>query len=359
MKFVDEYREPQILNDIIKNIKEFSFSNTINIMEVCGTHTHSIHKFGIHKLLPENVNHISGPGCPVCVTPISYIDKAIKLSDIKNNVIVTFGDMIKVPGSFSSLEKQKANGKDIKVVYSPLDTLNFAKNEKNKNFIFLAVGFETTAPLIAATIEEAEKNKIDNFFILCGNKTLPNALRTLIESENKITAFLLPGHVATVVGINEYEFLIKEYNIPCSISGFEPLDILLGYLSILEQIRNKKSFISNTYIRSVKQEGNPIAKSYIKKYFNEIDTEWRGIGIIKKSGLTLKDEYKDFDAETRFKIEIEESLEIQGCRCGDVLTGKIKPIDCPFFSKACVPENPIGPCMVSSEGTCAAYYKYG
>ncbi len=359
MKFLDEFRETKVLNDLGKHLKNFSFEREINIMEVCGTHTHSIHRFGIHKLLPKNVNHISGPGCPVCVTPISYIDTAIRLLEVENNVIVTFGDMVRVPGSFSSLEKEKANGRDIRIVYSPLETLNYAMKEKNKNFIFLAVGFETTVPSIAGTIEEAEKRELENFYILCGNKTLPNALRALIESENYISAFLLPGHVSTVVGSDEYEFIVKEYNIPCAISGFEPFDIIIGYISILNQIKNNNFFLANTYIRSVKKEGNRLAKEYIKKFFDEEDSEWRGIGIIRNSGLRLKEEYKKYDALTRFNIKVENVQDNPSCRCGDVLKGKIKPTDCLLFRVVCSPENPIGPCMVSSEGTCAAYFKYG
>ncbi len=359
MKYIDEYREQKLINDILNDLKNFSFDSEINIMEVCGTHTHSIHKFGIHKLLPENVNHISGPGCPVCVTPTSFIDAAIKLLQIDNNVVVSFGDMIKVPGSFSSLEKEKANGKDVRIVYSPLDTLKFCINEKDKNFIFLAVGFETTVPSIAATIEEAINNNIKNFFILPGNKTLPNALRILIESENKISGFLLPGHVATIVGSDEYEFLVRDYNLPCAISGFEPVDIILGYIAILKQIKEKKYLIANTYIRSVKPEGNIIAKNFIKKYFEQVDSEWRGIGIIKDSGLKLRDEFKIFDATIRFNIQFEKSYDNEYCRCGEVLQGKIKPRQCPLYSKICTPDNPVGPCMVSNEGTCSAYFKYG
>jgi len=359
MKFIDEYREKKYIDELKLILNEFNFEREINIMEVCGTHTHSIHKFGIHKILPKNVNHISGPGCPVCVTPTSYIDTAIKLSNIEGNVIVSFGDMIRVPGSKSSLEKEKSKGRDIRIVYSPLDTLNFAKREKEKNFIFLAVGFETTAPSIAATIEEADKENLKNFFILCGNKTLPNALRALIESDSKIDGFILPGHVSTVVGSDEYEFLVEDYNIPCAIAGFEPFDIILGYISILKQINNKETFIANTYLRSVRREGNPLAKFYLRKYFYEVDSEWRGLGIIKNSGLVLKKEYKKFDALEFFKLEFEDVEERTGCMCGDVLKGKVKPTECPLYSNVCIPENPVGPCMISSEGTCAAYYKYG
>ncbi len=360
MKFVDEFRDSTVIRELVEKLQNFSFTAPVNIMEVCGTHTVSIHRFGLHRVLPENVKHVSGPGCPVCVTPNEYLDMAIALARMDGFVITTFGDMMRVPGSRSSLEKENASGADIRVVYSPMDALKMAENEKDRTFVFLAVGFETTAPGIAATVKEAKKLGLKNFYILPGNKTMPQALKALIDDpEVKIDGFLLPGHVSTIVGSNEYRFIPEDYGIPCAVSGFEPADILMGFISILKQIVEARPSVENTYLRSVRPEGNIVAKAIMKEVFVPCDSEWRGIGVIPDSGLDLAPDYMHFDIRRKVKIEIEEPVEYPGCRCGDVLKGLVLPPECPLFGKVCTPENPVGACMVSSEGSCSAYYKYG
>lgn len=361
MKYIKEYRNIEIQKNIIKEINRYSYrlKKETNLMEVCGTHTMAIGKYGIRKLMPENIKLISGPGCPVCVTPSGYIDTAIELSKIKNTIITTFGDMMKVPGSFSTFEKEKANGSKIFVVYSPLDTLRIAEENKDKKVVFLSIGFETTTPLIAQTIKIVKKKKIKNFFILCGNKLIPPVMEFLLkEKDTKIDGFICPGHVSVIIGSSAYKFIPEKFNIPCVISGFEPLDILYSIFLILKNIIEEKPIVLNEYKRVVNEYGNIKAKEVIYEVFDVIDSEWRGIGIVKKSGLKLKKEFMDFDAEEKFGIKIKKVKEKKNCLCGEILKGKKIPFDCPLFEKVCNPENPVGPCMVSSEGTCSAYYKY-
>ncbi|MCM8785142.1 MAG: hydrogenase formation protein HypD [Candidatus Omnitrophica bacterium] len=361
MKYIDEYREPEIQKEIIKEIQKYGnlINRKINIMEVCGTHTMTIGRYGIRKLMPENINLISGPGCPVCVTPESYIDIAIELLKMEDVIITTFGDMMKVPGSFSSLEKEKANYAKTYVVYSPLDALKIAEDNRDKKIIFLSVGFETTTPLIAQTIKIARDRKIKNFYILAGNKLIPPAMEFLLkEKDARIDGFICPGHVSVIIGRESYTSISKKYNIPCVISGFEPFDILLSIYFILKSIKDEKNEVINEYKRIVKEKGNTKAKEIIYEIFEVVDAEWRGIGIIENSGLRLKENFFDFDAEKNFSIEIKSSNRKTACLCGEILKGRKKPFECPLFEKICTPESPFGPCMVSSEGTCNAYYKY-
>ena len=361
MKYIEEYRKPGLQKKIILAIKDLSLliDKKINLMEVCGTHTMAIGKYGIRKILPENIKLISGPGCPVCVTSISYIDTAIKLSKRKDVIIATFGDMMKVPGSFSTLEKERANGGQIFVCYSPYDSIEIARTNNDKKIIFLAVGFETTAPLIAQTIKIAEKNGLNNFFILSGNKLIPPVLEFLLkEKDTEIDGFICPGHVSVIIGSQAYRFISERFNIPCVISGFEPFDILYSIYLILQSIINNRPNVINEYTRAVKYSGNIKAKELIYQVFDVCDSEWRGIGIVKNSGLKLKKEYFKFDAYEKFNIKIENDKKEKCCLCGEILKGKKTPFDCPLFGKKCNPENPFGPCMVSSEGTCSAYYKY-
>jgi len=325
-------------------------------MEVCGTHTVSIHRFGIQKLLPENVKLVSGPGCPVCVTPDSYIDEAVFLAR-QGYKIVTFGDMIRVPGSQSSLEKERAQGHDIKIIYSPLDALKTAENT-NKDVVFLAVGFETTIPGIAVTTMQAKQKGIRNFFLLTANRIVPPALTALVRDDSRLNGFILPGHVSTVLGKTGYKFL-EELRIPGVIAGFEPVDIISSIVLLLNLIREKRVEIVNNYKRVVRDDGNPKSRALIDSVFEETDAEWRGIGEIAQSGLTLKKEYKNFDIRKKLEIKVPESKGNSGCRCGDVLRGWIDPPECGLFGKTCTPDTPIGPCMVSSEGSCSAWYKYG
>jgi hydrogenase expression/formation protein HypD len=342
------------IQDIAKGIKK-----NMTLMEVCGTHTVAIFKSGIKSILPENVKLISGPGCPVCVTPNEYMDRAIALCRLEDVTLTTFGDMMRVPGSSSSLEKEKSKGKDIKVVYSSLDALKIARENPDKKVIFLGVGFETTAPTIASVIRDAETKKTKNFFVLSAHKLIPPALRFLAQSKDlKVDGFICPGHVSTIIGTKPYEFLASEFNIPGVISGFEPLDLLQSVYILLKQIKDKDTSIYNQYSRAVREDGNKLALNLMDEVFEKEDSAWRGIGIIPESGLKIKKEYGEFDAKERISPQIERSIEPEGCLCGLVIQGKKTPPDCPLFATKCHPLSPIGPCMVSSEGSCQAYFKY-
>lgn len=355
---MNEKQNIKKITDLI-NKESKKLNRTINIMEVCGTHTMAISRFGIRALMPENIRLISGPGCPVCVTPVSEVDKAIELSEIKDLIITTFGDMMKVPGTKSSLNKKRAEGRDIRVIYSPLDALEIARSNPSKNVIFLGIGFETTAPLIAATVIQAKTENIKNFFVLpCFKVVIPPMIVLLNDKDLKLNGFICPGHVSAIIGAKPYEIIVKEYKIPCVVMGFEALDILTGIHMIIKQIADEKPAVEIQYKRAIRYEGNINAQNMIKKVFKESDSNWRGIGMIPGSGLTFSDEYTEFDVTKRFNYDISYSKELQGCKCGDVLKGKVIPFDCPLFGKKCTPENPAGACMVSSEGTCAAYYKY-
>ncbi|HER25359.1 MAG TPA: hydrogenase formation protein HypD [Candidatus Atribacteria bacterium] len=357
MKYVDEYRNKEIAQKIIRKINSIS-KTKINLMEVCGTHTVTIFRNGIRKILPSNINLLSGPGCPVCVTPISNIDEIIALSRGKNFIITTFGDMIRVPGSTSTLEKEKSEGADIRIVYSTLDTLKIARDNASKEVLFMGVGFETTSPTIAHAILTAQKEKINNFSVLSVAKIMPPAMKALIEGQEvNIDGLICPGHVSVIIGSIPYNFIAAQYKIPCVICGFEPLDILQGIYMLVKQIEEGKAEVEIQYERAVKPGGNKIALDKINQVFQVVDSNWRGIGHISFSGLEIKDEYEKFNAR-KFKIEIEETKESGDCRCGEVLRGVMTPPECPLFRKVCSPENPQGACMVSTEGTCSAYYKY-
>ncbi len=329
----------------------------MNLMEVCGTHTNAISASGIRHSLPKGLKLLSGPGCPVCVTAQKDIDWVIELARTKQAVITTFGDLMRVPGTESTLEKEKANGSDIRVVYSPLDALSIAEKNK-KPVIFIGVGFETTAPTIAGAVKLARQKKINNFFIVPFFKLIPPALRMIVNQPRiNVDGFILPGHVSTIIGIEPYQFLSKDYKKPCVITGFEPYDILQGVYLLLEQINNNKPKIELQYTRSVDKQGNKYAQKLLQEIFSIGDAEWRGLGVIKNSGLEFSTTYKQFDAKSKFVLNLPKSKP-NDCRCGDVLLGLIIPIQCKLFAKKCTPANPVGPCMVSSEGACAAYYKY-
>lgn len=362
MEYLKEYRNSEIVKKIVEEIEKEArgYTYPINLMEVCGTHAMAIGKFGIRKLLPENINLLSGPGCPVCVSPNSYIDKAIEFSKIPDTIITTFGDMMKVPGSFSSLEKEKVNGAKIEVVYSCLDGLKIAEDNPNKNIIFLGIGFETTAPTIAATVKIARERNLKNFFVFSGHKLIPPAMEALVkDKEVKIDGFICPGHVSTIIGSAPYMFIPEQYNTPAVIAGFEPVDIFQAiYLLVRKKVRGEKPSVEIQYKRSVRENGNQKALKIMYQVFEISDSQWRGLGNIPESGLRIKKEYERFDAEKNFEVEEKESKEACGCICGDILKGIKKPTECKLFSKVCNPENPVGPCMVSSEGSCAAYYRY-
>ena len=332
---------------------------SINIMEVCGTHTMEIARNGLKQLLPPKINLISGPGCPVCVTPINEIDNIIEILKDYDVSIFGFGDMIKVPGSSSSLAYEKSMGKDVVICYSPLYALEFAENNPDKNVIFIAIGFETTAPLSSVIVKRASDKKLRNFFIYCTHKIIPPALEVLLkDKEVRIDGLLLPGHVSAIIGSKPYSFIAEDYKIPGVISGFAPEGILQAIKMILIQIAQKKSKIEIEYKSVVKEEGNTVAVNQIHEVFQIQDSVWRGLGNIPKSGLKLKPDFSEFDAKLKFPTKKLNSREPKGCECGNVLKGIKKPGECKLFAKSCTPDNPIGACMVSSEGTCAAYYKF-
>ncbi len=345
------------MDRIISEIKKLALKQkgVLRFMEVCGTHTVSIFRYGIPSVLPENIKLISGPGCPVCVTDTDFIDKAIEYLR-RGYKIFTFGDMLRVPGSKTSLEKEASQ--DIHIVYSPLDALFYALKNKNEKVLLLAVGFETTAPLIAATVLEAYNEKASNFFILSSLKLIPPALESLLKSgELNIDGLILPGHVAVIIGISSFKRIAEKYNMPSVISGFEAKDILETVFVLLGLIKNKELF-NVQYKRAVNDGGNISAQEMLKCVFDIDCINWRGLGNIHSSGLKLKEKYKSYDIERKEPLKIKISKQDSTCRCSDVIKGLITPHECGFFAKKCSPQNPLGPCMVSSEGTCSAYYKY-
>jgi hydrogenase expression/formation protein HypD len=357
MKFIDEFRDKEIAEALIQRIQKTS-TRPIRLMEVCGTHTVSIFRYGIRGLLPEHIRLLSGPGCPVCVTPNIDIDLTIALSRQKDVMIVTFGDMMKVPGSTSSLQKEKAEGRDIRIIYSSLEALKIAKEFPGKKVVFLAIGFETTSPTIAVAILRTREEKIKNLFFLNSQKRIPPALRALLQTRQQgIDGFILPGHVSTIIGTKPYQFISKEFGRPAVITGFEPLDILQGISMLIEQIEANRPHVEIQYRRVVYDEGNPVALSKIYEVFEEDEGNWRGIGLIPNSGYRFKESYNKMDVRN-FDVEVEPSKEHPECLCGEVLQGIKTPLECRLFKVVCHPENPIGPCMVSIEGTCHTYYKF-
>lgn len=331
-----------------------------NLMEVCGTHTMAIAKAGIKSLLPEGVRLVSGPGCPVCVTSAEVIDAVLELAMEKNMMIATYGDMLRVPGSKpgDSLQRRRALGAQVEIVYSPVDAVSLAKEHPDKELVFLGVGFETTAPGTAAAVLTAKEEKIDNFSVYSMLKTVEPALRALIAAEDfNVQGFLCPGHVGSIIGAKGFEFLPREHGIPAVIGGFEGEDILLSVYQLLKQIAEGKPRVQNEYTRAVSEQGNPLALKIMEQCFEPRADIWRGLGVIENSGLGFKEELKDFDAERKFGIKPAE-LRPTACRCGQVITGRLSPQGCPMFGKSCTPEDPVGPCMVSFEGACAAAYKY-
>ncbi len=350
------FKDPAIANKLSRQIRHY-IRGPLRLMEVCGTHTVAIFRSGIRSLLPEEITLLSGPGCPVCVTAVEDIDRAIAIAGHPDVILATFGDMMRVPGSTSSLNEEKAKGRDIRVVYSPMDCLKIARENTDKKVVFFATGFETTSPSVAATTIESLGLK--NFYIFSVHKLVPPALTALLSaSDVRVDGLILPGHVSTILGIRPYEFIASRYQMPAVISGFEPVDILQAIYMLVLQINRKRPKVEIQYSRVVYPDGNPKAIRLIDMVFKPVDTNWRGIGVIPESGLKFKDEFSSIDAEKNFDIDIPLSKEPKGCSCGDVLRGVKIPTDCPLFAKACTPEHPIGACMVSTEGSCAAYYKY-
>ena len=357
MKYVDEYRKKELILSVAEKLRTVS-KKEIVLMEVCGGHTMAIHRFGLNSLLPPNIHLISGPGCPVCVSSQHFIDKAMAYSKIPDVIITTYGDLIRVPGSTTSLEKERAAGNDIRIIYSVLESLEIAKDNPGKNIIFIGIGFETTAPATAAAIIRAKQEKISNFFVLSAHKVMPPVMKALVEEGVKIDGFIAPGHVTAITGTTIYNELASDYGLGVVVTGFEPADIMQAIIMLVIQIESGKQQVEIQYQRVVHKEGNKIAQKLLNEVFVAGDDRWRGLGIIAESGLKIREEFYSFDAENNFAVEIPESTEPKGCICGQILRGLKTPADCSLFIKRCTPTDPVGACMVSGEGTCATYFKY-
>ncbi len=355
------FKDPALARGLISSIQTFAknIDRDVTLMEVCGTHTVSIARNGIRSIMPENVHLASGPGCPVCVTSNYDLDKVIALARIPNVVIATFGDMTRVPGSTSSLLAEQAQGAQVEIVYSPLDALTIARERPDAEVVFVGVGFETTTPLVAMALKRAAKENLTNFSVYSAHKNMPFALEAIVNDPAlNVDALILPGHVSTIIGAEPYEFLASRYGVPGVITGFEPNDMLQGIAMILQQLAEGRAEIEIAYSRCVMREGNPVALAAIDEVFETVPSTWRGLGEIPASGYQIRDEFAAFDAMRKLHPEVEPTIEHKGCRCGDVLRGIITPAECPLFRTVCTPENPIGPCMVSSEGSCSAYFRY-
>jgi len=327
-------------------------------MEVCGTHSHAIARYGLKQLLPGQIRLISGPGCPVCVTPDADLDAIVQIAD-QNAIIATFGDMVRVVGPRGSLADARAQGADVRVLYSPMQSLELARQHPHRSVVLLGIGFETTTPGIAVTIAEAAAQRLRNFSVYCGHKLIPPAMEALVnDPECRIDAFLCPGHVSTIIGTHAYDFLADDYGIPCAVAGFAPTDIMEALHALVGQVQAGEARVANCYARAVQPQGNVTAQKQIAAVFEPADALWRGLGNIPNSGLRIRDEYGAFDALNQFRLEPPVERELGPCICGDVLQGKAAPTDCPAFGSACRPQSPVGPCMVSSEGSCAAVFKY-
>ena len=359
MKYLDEYRDGNACKRIASEIARI-VTKPWAIMEVCGGQTHSIIRNGIDQILPDEIEMIHGPGCPVCVTPLEMIDKALAIASRPEVIFCSFGDMLRVPGSKDDLFKVKGAGGDVRVVYSPLDAVNIARENPDREVVFFAIGFETTAPANAMAVKLAKDQGVTNFSALVSHVLVPPAIEAIMNSPgNRVNAFLAAGHVCCVTGFSEYPPLCEQYNIPIVVTGFEPLDLLEGIRRAVIQLERGQAFVENAYPRVVSEQGNAVAQAVLDEVFEVTDRGWRGIGTIPSSGWRLSDAYRDFDAEIKFTVSDIQTYESELCRAGDVLTGTIKPNECPAFGKECTPRTPLGATMVSSEGACAAYYNYG
>ncbi len=359
MRFLNEYRDPQVARALVRKILDTATRRWV-LMEVCGGQTHTIVKQGLHELLAPAIEMIHGPGCPVCVTSLEQIDKALHLAARPDVIFTSFGDMLRVPGSECDLQQVRARGGDVRVVYSPLDALQLALRHPDREVVFFAVGFETTAPANAMAVWRARELGVRNFTVLVSHVTVPPAMMAILDSpDNRVQGFLAAGHVCAVMGWTEYEPIAAKYRVPIVVTGFEPVDILEGMLMAVMQLEEGRSQVENQYVRSVRREGTTPARDLVAQVFQLVDRKWRGVGEIPRSGLGLREEFADFDAEYRFGLGALEVQEPAECRAGDVLRGKIKPFECPAFGTLCTPERPLGAPMVSTEGACAAYYNYG
>ena len=358
MKFLSEYRDPELAQKYLEEIHK-AVTRPWSIMEVCGGQTHSLVKHGIVNVLPEAITMVHGPGCPVCVTPLELIDKAIYLAEKEGVILCSFGDMLRVPGSQKSLLQAKAQGADIRILYSPLEAVQLAKDNPGREVVFFAVGFETTAPANALSVLHAQRQGLTNYSLLASHVLVPPAMEAVInDEESKIDAFLAAGHVCTIMGLEEYVPIVEQYQIPIVVTGFEPVDILQGILMTVRQLEAGEAQLENQYSRVVQEEGNPHARDTIFQTFQVDDRAWRGIGVIPGSGYEVKDSMANFDATRKFKVDLQPVEESSECMAGQVLKGIIKPHQCPAFGKSCTPQNPLGAPMVSSEGACAAYYNF-
>ncbi len=359
MKYVNEYRDPVLARRLVDQIAARS-TRPVQLMEFCGGHTHAIFRFGLREVLPSTVRLRSGPGCPVCVTSATDLERAIALAQVPDAILATFGDMLRVPGGSGSLEEARASGADVRVVYSTLDALEIARQHPDRPVIFLGVGFETTAPTVAAAILQAETEGIPNFYLYSVHKLTPPATRAILDAgEVRLDGIIGPGHVTTIIGADAWRFLPDERSVACAVAGFEPLDILRAVTMLIDMAEAGRPDVGNAYRRSVKAKGNHVALEMMERVFEVSTADWRGFGPIPDSGLALRAEYAHRDAACVFPVEVPPVAEPKGCRCGQVLRGVLEPPECALFRRVCSPRNPVGPCMVSAEGACAAYYRYG
>ncbi|WP_419174666.1 hydrogenase formation protein HypD [Desulfosediminicola sp.] len=359
MKHYDEYRDAELIKPLVEELHR-SVTKPLRVMEVCGSHTMAIFRNGLRSILPDGLELVSGPGCPVCVTSAPHMDAFIAMADRPGVRVAIFGDLFRVPGSNGSLANASSRGARVDIVYSPMDALEIAKNNPDELVVFLGVGFETTTPTIAATIMAAKVQNVQNFTVFSTQKTMPVPLNALLgDPELKIDGLLCPGHVSSIIGAKAYQPLADKFGLACVVAGFETADLVKSLSMLARQVATGDIKVENVYSRVVNWEGNPRAQKMVYEIFEPCDTNWRGLGVIPGSGLKIRDQYQEFDAQVRLEIELPEVEEAKGCMCGQILKGINTPQDCPLYAKRCTPANPIGPCMVSSEGTCAAYFKYG
>lgn len=371
MRYVEEFRDPVaakgVLHAISKVVTEIGATKDkpVHIMEICGGHTHAIFRYGLDRLTPDGIEFIHGPGCPVCVLPMSRIDECVEIAQRSEVIFTTFGDAMRVPGTRKSLMQAKADGADIRMVYSPLDALEIARRNPDREVVFFGLGFETTTPSTALSIQQAAREGIGNFSVFCNHITVPPPIKALLDDPHMVLdGFVGPGHVSMVIGTHPYDFIVQDYGKPIVVAGFEPLDLLQSVLMVLEQIRDGRAEVENQYARVVPEHGNALSLAAIADVYEPRPTfEWRGLGEIDASGLRIRDNYRSFDAEEKFGVGYgagpRSVAEPEGCACGQVMTGRIKPTGCPQYGTGCTPEMPLGALMVSSEGACAAYYQYG
>jgi hydrogenase expression/formation protein HypD len=359
MKHFDEYRDSSLVKPLVEELKS-AVTKPLRVMEVCGSHTMAIFRNGLRSILPEGMELVSGPGCPVCVTSASHMDAFIAMAELPGVRVTIFGDLFRVPGTHTSLARASSLGAKVDIVYSPMDALELATQNPDELVVFLGVGFETTTPGIAATILAAHTRNIKNFVVFSTQKTMPAPLEALLSDPNlKIDGLLCPGHVSSIIGASAWEPMAKKHHLACVVGGFEPADLLKSLILLARQVGNNDIKVENVYSRAVAWEGNLRARKMVDEIFEPADMDWRGLGRIPLSGLKIREKYADFDAEVRLNITLPKSEEPKGCMCGEILKGMNTPRECPLFDTRCTPANPIGPCMVSSEGTCAAYHKYG